>query len=87
MAPEVIFFLTDADQMTDREAELLIEAAGRIRIQAIEFGIGPDTGLSVPLRTLANATGGSYRYINVMTFPSRFASQPDEPDEPIAEPE
>jgi hypothetical protein len=72
--------------MTDREAELLIEAAGRIRIQAIEFGIGPDTGLSVPLRTLANATGGSYRYINVMTFPSRFASQPTEP-EPVAEPE
>ena len=82
MQPEVIFFLTDADQMTDREAELLIEAAGRIRIQAIEFGIGPDTGLSVPLRTLANATGGSYRYIDVMTFPARFASQPAREPEP-----
>ncbi|QDV35138.1 vWA domain-containing protein [Tautonia plasticadhaerens] len=85
MHPEVIFFLTDADQMTDREAELLIESAGRIRIQAIEFGIGPDTGLSVPLRTLANATGGSYRYIDVMTFPARFAAQPV--PEPEQEPE
>ena len=75
LGPEVIFFLTDADQMTDREAEELIESAGRIRVQAIEFGIGPDTGLSVPLRTLANATGGSYRYINVMTFPRRFAGE------------
>jgi hypothetical protein len=68
MQPEVIFFLTDADDMTDREAEQLIRAAGPIRIQAIEFGLGPDSGLSVPLRTLANATGGGYRYINMMTF-------------------
>ncbi|WP_261341640.1 vWA domain-containing protein [Tautonia sociabilis] len=84
MQPEVIFFLTDADQMTDREAEQLIEAAGAIRIQAIEFGIGPDTGLSVPLRTLANATGGSYRYIDVMTFPDRYSSpaRPPAAEEP-----
>ncbi|WP_152052396.1 VWA domain-containing protein [Tautonia marina] len=76
MKPEVIFFLTDADDMTDREAEQLIRAAGSIRVQAIEFGIGPDSGLSVPLRTLANATGGGYRYINVMTFAiGRFSSE------------
>jgi hypothetical protein len=70
MKPEVIFFLTDADLMTDREANDLSAAAGPIRIQAVEFGVGPDTGSSVPLRSLATATGGTYRYIDVMTFPS-----------------
>jgi hypothetical protein len=68
LKPEVIFFLTDADQMNDREAEMLAQEAKGIRIQAVEFGVGPDTGLSVPLRSLANATGGSYRYIDVMSF-------------------
>ena len=75
LKPEVIFFLTDADQMNDREAEQLAHEAGPIRIQAIEFGVGPDTGLSVPLRSLATATGGSYRYIDVMTFPLAPATE------------
>jgi uncharacterized protein (UPF0261 family) len=68
--PEVIFFLTDADLMTVREAEQLVAEAGPIRIQAVEFGTGPDAGVSVPLRALATETGGSYRYIDVTGFAS-----------------
>ncbi len=68
LKPEVIFFLTDADRMQDWEAEKLIRAAGPIRIQAIEFGLGPDLGVVVPLRTLATSTGGSYRYVDLTLF-------------------
>jgi hypothetical protein len=49
--PEVIFFLTDADLMTLRDAEQVIAEAGSTRIQAIEFGTGPDAGVSIPLRS------------------------------------
>lgn len=69
LKPEVVFFLTDADLMNEREAKGLAQTAGPIRIQAVEFGIGPDPGSSVPLRDLATDTGGAYRYIDVMTFP------------------
>lgn len=69
LRPEVIFFLTDADLMTRRDAEQIIAEAGSIRIQAVEFASGPDAGVTIPLRTLAAATGGSYRYIDVTTFP------------------
>jgi hypothetical protein len=66
---EVIFFLTDADLMNDNDVtEVLAEARGT-RIQAIEFGRGADLGGSGPLRRLAQATGGAYRYIDVTRFP------------------
>ncbi len=69
MKPEVIFFLTDADLMSLREAEQLLAESKGTRIQAVEFGIGPDSGASVPLRSLSEGSGGSYRYIDVMSFP------------------
>src|SRR5205823_8449 len=53
LRPEVIFFLTDADLMKTEEAREIKAEAGATRIQCIEFGIGPDPGTSVPLRTLA----------------------------------
>lgn len=68
--PEVIFFLTDAQGMTHHDAESIADEAGSTRIQCIEFGIGPDPGVSNPLRKLAIATNGSYRYIDVQNFPS-----------------
>jgi len=68
LKPEVIFFLTDGQDLNDRQANDLIRDAGAIRIHAVEFGIGPDTGTSVPLRTLAYGTGGTYRYIDVMAL-------------------
>jgi hypothetical protein len=68
LQPEVVFFLTDADLMTESEARDIQEKAGASRIQAIEFGVGPNVGQSKPLRQLALGTGGSYRYLDVTTF-------------------
>jgi hypothetical protein len=69
LKPEVIFFLTDADLMTNNEVnEVLAEARG-CRIQAVEFGRGTDLGMETPLRRLATTTGGTYRYIDVTSFP------------------
>jgi hypothetical protein len=68
LKPEVIFFLTDADLMSRRDADDVIAAAGATRIQAIEFGIGPSMSDSAPLRRLSSGTGGSYRYLDVTRF-------------------
>jgi len=68
LKPEVIFFLTDADLMTRRDADDIIAAAGTTRIQAIEFGIGPSMSDSAPLRRMSTGTGGSYRYFDVTRF-------------------
>jgi len=68
--PEVIFFLTDADLMTQSDVATLITDAGPTRIHAIEFGRGTDlAGGNNPLRRLATASGGLYRYIDVANFP------------------
>jgi hypothetical protein len=67
--PEVIFFLTDADQMIDEDATAIIAEAGSTRIHCIVFGRGTDLGESAPIRKLAAATGGLYRYIDVLKFP------------------
>lgn len=69
LRPEVIFFLTDADLMTQTDAVTVISEARGTRIQAVEFGRGMNTASTNPLRTLATKTGGSYRYIDVTSFP------------------
>lgn len=72
MKPEVIFFLTDADLMTQGDISVVLTEAGPTRIQAVEFGRGADLGAeSNPLRRLAAGTGGTYRYIDVTSFPRR----------------
>lgn len=69
---EVIYFLTDADLMTPADVDKLLEQHGKTRIHAIQFGTGANLeGNDAPLATLAKATGGSYRYIDVTTFPER----------------
>lgn len=69
--PEVIFFLTDADLMTNTDVVEILAESGKTRIQAIEFGQGPELGGSGPLKRLASTTGGSYRYFNIGRFPKR----------------
>ena len=64
MKPEVIFFLTDADWMARSDAQDIRNEAGKTRILAVEFGIGPAVRASAPLRWLAETTGGSYKYID-----------------------
>jgi hypothetical protein len=64
--PEVIFFLTDADLMSDANVDEILREAGKTRIQAIEFGRGLELAGEKPLRRLATVTGGTYRYIDVI---------------------
>jgi hypothetical protein len=66
LKPEVIFFLTDADLMTRADVDDIIRQAGKTRIQAVEFGIGSSMFGSEPLQRLSSATGGTYRYVDVM---------------------
>lgn len=69
MRPEVIFFLTDADLMTESDVVEIRGMGHNTRIQAVEFGRGANLGGSGPLRKLATSTGGTYRYIDVTSFP------------------
>jgi hypothetical protein len=63
---EVIYFLTDADLMSHSDVSEVLAQSGATRIQCIEFGRGSDIGGSGPLKRLASASGGTYRYIDVM---------------------
>ncbi len=67
---EVVFFLTDADLMTNGDVDEILSEAGTTRIQAVEFGRGMNLGERTPLRRLATTTGGAYLYIDVSKFPS-----------------
>ena len=70
LKPEVIFFLTDGDNLTRNDVAVLLTETGPVRIQTVEFGRGLDLGFeSNPLRRLATQTGGTYRYIDVTSFP------------------
>lgn len=71
MRPDVIFFLTDAD-----EPQLLPDELARIRrlnhgasINAIEFGSGPPSGAANFLKRLARENGGNYGYVDVTQLP------------------
>jgi hypothetical protein len=73
LKPEVLFFLTDADLMTNNDVNEILGESQGTRIQAVEFGHGPDLGQDTPLRRLATTTGGGYRYIDVTKFPRSAA--------------
>jgi hypothetical protein len=71
LRPDVIFFLTDAD-----EPVLGTEELAKIRrlnhgasINAIEFGSGPPSGRNSFLRRLAQENGGNYGYVDVTRLP------------------
>jgi hypothetical protein len=66
MQPDVIFFLTDADDvMSSFDVADVIERAGRIgaAIVCIEFGEGPRKEGQNFLTRLAQETGGDYAYV------------------------
>jgi hypothetical protein len=73
LRPEVIFFLTDADLMTNGDVDEILREVGATRLHAVEFGRGTDLGQQTPLGRLANNTGGTYRYIDVSVFPTSSA--------------
>ncbi len=69
--PEVVFFLTDADepQLTAGElAEIKKINRGRARIHCVEFGVGERLAADNFLKRLARENGGTYRYRNVARF-------------------
>lgn len=74
MSPEVIFFLTDADQpeLTAKELnEIKTTNGGRSRIHCVEFGKGPELKTDNFLKRLARDNGGTYRYRDVSAFRRR----------------
>jgi len=71
LAPDVVFFLTDAKIQTMSDAEMdqltrRAEDAGTV-VHAIQFGSGPAPGDSF-LRTLAKRNRGGYQYLDVTGF-------------------
>ena len=69
LKPEVIFFLTDADMMSNNNVNEILAEVGSTRIQAVEFGLGTPLEQRTPLGRLATTTGGRYLYIDVSRFP------------------
>jgi WD40 repeat protein len=69
LRPDVIFFLTDADNIRQRDLEEIGEMnKDRARIHAIRFGIGPEAEETNLLRELSRAHGGMYRYVDTSSF-------------------
>jgi len=67
MRPDVIFFLTDADEPKLWPAQLdkLHRLAGGTTINAIEFGFGPQADADDFLVRLARQNGGQHGYVDV----------------------
>ncbi|MFP6618317.1 MAG: hypothetical protein VB877_03150 [Pirellulaceae bacterium] len=69
MQPDVIFFLTDAEEprMTPLELEKIKRANQRVgaSIHAIEFGAGPSQVSNNFLQRLARSNGGQHTYVDV----------------------
>ena len=71
LGPEVIFFLTDADEPSLRApdlAEIRQLNQGRTRIHCVEFGKGAELNTDNFLKRLARDNGGTYRYRDVTRF-------------------
>lgn len=66
MRPDVVFFLTDADDPALSKAELaeLQRANNGTIIHAVEFKPGPDQGKGQFLHTLAAQHGGQHTYVD-----------------------
>jgi len=67
MRPDVIFFLTDADepQLSLRELDKIQNAAAGIVINSIEFGFGPQSRSNNFLQKLANKNNGQHVYVDI----------------------
>jgi hypothetical protein len=64
LGPEVIFLVTDADDLTPEQVRRLTQwNGGRAAIHAIELGGRDDSRPGGPLETLARSNGGTYRFV------------------------
>ena len=70
MQPDVIFFLTDANepQLNGRQLYEIRRRAAGIQINAIEFGVGPKQSGNNFLVKLADQNGGQYKYHDITKF-------------------
>jgi RNA polymerase sigma factor (sigma-70 family) len=66
---EVIFFLSDADLMSDDEVKDILTKVASTRVQVVQFGRGTEPDQRSPLRRLAATTGGSFVFKDVNRFP------------------
>jgi hypothetical protein len=70
MAPEVIFFVTDADEMTADQVRGVVRLnRGRSVIHAVELSDEGQRPEETPLKLLARLTGGSYRLVPLSRAP------------------
>jgi hypothetical protein len=71
LRPDVIFFLTDADepQLSADELARIARANQGTQIHAIEFGFGPATGDDNFLKRLARQNGGQHAYVDISKLP------------------
>jgi hypothetical protein len=67
LKPDVIFFLTDADDITAKLVEDIRRLnAGGARIHCVEFGQGARLRDTTPMERIAQQNGGAYQYRDVM---------------------
>jgi hypothetical protein len=80
LKPDVIFFLTDADdpKLSSAQLEEIQRMAAGIRINAIEFGAGPKPKKVSFLADLARQNGGDYVYVDVARK-SKSSQREDKP--------
>jgi len=72
LKPDVIFFLTDADDLRARDVKEATDLnRDQARIHTIEFGIGAEVDRENQLRELAVRNGGTYRYIDAAKLDRR----------------
>ncbi|QDU30853.1 hypothetical protein ETAA8_60020 [Anatilimnocola aggregata] len=71
MRPDVIFFLTDADEPRLSAVELrkIRDRSRGVSINTIEFGSGPSSGRYTFLRQLADENNGKHAYVDVTSLP------------------
>ncbi|WP_254512030.1 hypothetical protein [Anatilimnocola floriformis] len=71
LRPDVIFFLTDADEPKISAPDLrrIRERSRGISINAIEFGSGPSSGRYTFLQQLAAENNGQHVYVDVTSLP------------------
>ncbi len=72
LQPDVIFFLTDADDLRAGEVKEVTDwNKDRAKIHTIAFGIGPEVEGENRMRELADRNGGSYRYVDATRLGQR----------------
>jgi hypothetical protein len=71
MRPEVVFLLTDGQELSYEDVERLESLRGSTRIHTIDFGGTAPAPETSPLRRLAAVTGGSYRHVDTASFSGR----------------